>query len=192
MTDAAQDAELAKPVTRTVFFAEFQFASGTQRVSNANQPYTWGGYTWSGLGALGGISAISESESVTSKSVSFTLNAADPAWLAEAVGSVEDYRGLPVKLYFCPLAPEFTLVGTPELCWRGVMDTVAVGIDNDGAGAITLTCETSAYGIKRQQALRVNAAQQRARYPTDSGFDYLTGLIANPQLWISKLFQQQQ
>jgi hypothetical protein len=44
--------------------------------------------------------------------------------------------------------------------------------------------------LKRQPALRLNAAQQKKRYPTDTGFDYLTDLIANPQVWLSKKFQR--
>jgi hypothetical protein len=69
------------------------------------------------------------------------------------------------------------------------MDTVVVGVDGEQGKAI-LKCETSAYGLKRRPSLRLNAAQQKQKYPTDTGLDYLTDLIANPQLWLSKKFQQ--
>lgn len=44
MTTDLQNAALAKPVVRPVYFVEFQFTTGTARLSTANQPITWGGY----------------------------------------------------------------------------------------------------------------------------------------------------
>ncbi|SCX94354.1 hypothetical protein SAMN05216420_101404 [Nitrosospira sp. Nl5] len=186
---ASQQAELEKPVTRTVYFVELQLLSGTQYICSANQTITWGGHDWIGQGSVGGISPIEESDGVESKSLTFTLNVAQPSYLALAVGDVEEYRGLPAKLYFCPLDESFFMVGTPQLCWRGIMDLMAIGIEGQ-EGQISLKCETSAYGLKRQPALRLNAAQQKKKYPTDTGFDYLTDIIANPVVWLSKKFQR--
>jgi hypothetical protein len=185
-----QQAELEKPVTRSVYFAEFHFASGTLYISSAMQTITWGGHDWIGLGALGAIGAVEEADSLDAKALDFTLNIAQPSLLAEAVGPVEDYRGRTAKLYMCPLDEQFRLVGTPELCWTGGMDQMSVGIGADGAGQITLKCETAAYGMKRRPALRMNAAQQKKKYPSDTGFDYLTDMLGRPQLWLSKNFQR--
>jgi hypothetical protein len=186
----AQQTEVEKPVTRVVYFAEFHFKTATQYLSSLNQTITWGGRDWIGLGALANINTVEEADSVDAKSLDFTLNVAETSILALAVGSVEEYRGLPAKLYMCPLSENFTLVDTPVLCWTGIMDTMAVGVDADGAGQITLRCETAAYALKRRPSFRMNAAQQKIKYPNDTGFDYLTDLIARPQLWLSKNFQR--
>ena len=130
---------------------------------------------------------MEESEGTESKSLTFTLNLAQASYLSLAVGNVEEYRGKAAKMYFAPLDESFQLIGTPVLCWRGIMDTMAVSIEGQ-EGSIQLKCETSAYGLKRQPGLRLNAAQQKQRYPTDTGFDYLTDLIANPVVWTSKKF----
>jgi len=190
MTTAAQNAELAKPVARVVYFIEFEFASATSRVSTANIPIAWGGSEWSGVGTIGTIGAIQESDGLESKPLNFTLNAAQPAWLALAVGAVEQYRGRAARMYMCPLNESFQMVGTPEKCWSGVMDTLSVGVD-DESGTITLRCETSAYGLKRRPAFRLNAAQHKKDHPGDTGLDYLNDLISNPAVWLSKRFQQQ-
>lgn len=186
---APQQTGLEKAVTATAYFAEFQFVSGTLRLSNLNVAINWGGYDWAGLGALGNISAISESDGVESSALNFTLNVAQPSMLALGVGPVEDYRGQAAKLYMCPLNENMQLIDTPVICWRGIMDMMSVGVDGE-SGSIVLKCETSSYGLKRRPTLRMNAAQQKKKYPTDTGFDYLTGLIANPQTWLSKRFQQ--
>lgn len=190
MTTTEQVAELAKPVTRTVYFVEFRFSTGTARLSTMNQPITWGGQEWAGVGTIGTISAVEESDSLTSRPMNFTINAAQPSWMALAVGAVEAYRGRAAKVYMCPLNESFQLVGAPVLCWSGVMDMVSVDINGE-QGSITLKCETSAYGLKRRPAFRLNAAQQKKEHPTDTGFDYLNDLISNPAVWLSKLFQKQ-
>lgn len=144
---------------------------------------------WIGLGTLGAVDPIEESDSIDAKGLSFTLNHAQPTWLAAAVGPVEEYRGRNARLYCCPLNENFQLIDAPELCWRGIMDTMSIGMQGE-TGQIILRCETSAYGLKRRQPLRINAAQQKKRHPADTGLDYLTSLIAQPQLWLSKRFQQ--
>jgi hypothetical protein len=189
MTTSAQDAELTKPVTRTVYFVEFQFSTGTSRLSTANFPITWDGFEWSGVGAIGSIGAIEESDGLESKPLNFSINAAQPAWLAMAIGDVESYRGRAAKIYMCPLDESFQMVDTPVRCWTGIMDMVSVGINGE-AGSITLKCETSSYGLKRRPSLRMNAAQHRKEHPTDTGLDYLTELISNPAVWLSRRFQQ--
>lgn len=185
--DPSQQAELEKPVTRTVYFCEFQFASSTEYVCTADRTISWGGHDWLGFGTVGSISPVEESEGVESKALNFTLNVAQSAILALAVGNVEEYRGKPAKMYFCPLNESFQLVGTPQLCWRGIMDLMAVVVEGE-EGRVTLKAETSAYGLKRQPALRLNAAQHRRKYPNDTGFDYLNDIIANPVVWTSKKF----
>ena len=191
--DVDQQAEVEKPITRYVFFVELQFVSGTLYVCSAGQTITWNGHDWLGLGTVSSISAVEEAAGVASSALTFGLNIAQPEILAEAIGAVEDYRGQPAKMYFCPLDEQFRLVGTPQICWRGIMDTVVFGVDGEpdnAQGQAVLKCETSAYGLKRRPSLRMNAAQQKQRYATDTGFDQLTTLLANPQLWLSKKFQQ--
>jgi hypothetical protein len=188
MTTTDQQTALEKPVVNLVFFLELAFASGTVRVCTYNQTITWGGYDWLGMGQLGKISPVDESSGVASSAMTFELNISDPSILALAIGGVEEYRGLGAKLYFCPLTDAAVLVDTPEICWRGVMDTVAVGVDGEN-GQIALRCETSAFGIKRRAIHRLNAAQQKQRHPTDTGLDFLNDLMSNPQMWLSKRFQ---
>src|SRR5450759_936696 len=120
---SGQQTELEKPVTRVVYFCEFHFVSGIQRVCTARQTITWGGFDWLGFGSVGNISQVEEAAGATSSALTFSLNIAQASWLAEAIGAVEDYRGQPAKMYFCPLDEQFRLIDTPQICWRGLMDT---------------------------------------------------------------------
>jgi len=190
-----QQLELEKPVTRFAYFAEFQFLSATVYVSSLGQTVTWGGHDWLGLGAIGGISPLEENSGTNASALIFTLNLAQIEWLTLAIGNTSEYRGRDAKLYFCPLDEQFRLIDTPQVCWRGTMDTMTSSIEGtrgESTGKISLKCETSAYGLKRKSSLRINAAQQKQKYPTDTGLDYLTDLLGNPDstIWLTKRFQQ--
>jgi hypothetical protein len=188
-----QQTAVEQAVARTAYFLEMDFLAATQYVCNYNGTYHWNGVDWIGLGSVGNIAPIEETAGVLSSAMIFTLNVAQSTILGLAVGAAEQYRGRPAKLYFCPLDVNGLLIDTPAICWRGNMDTVSVGVDGE-VGQIQLKCETSAFTLKRRNALRLNAAQQQQRMtrlglPADNGFQFLDGLIASPQLWLSIKFQ---
>jgi hypothetical protein len=187
---AAQQAQLEKASTQTLYFVELHFLGGIQYMCTANISVSWNGKVWLGLGTIANISEIKESDDLTAQPMNFTINSADPSWLALAAGAVESYAGRPAKMYRVPLNEQMQIVGEPERCWAGVMDMVSLGVEGEN-GSITLKCETGAFNLKRGSSLRMNAAQQKQRHPADTGFDRLAGLIASPSLWISKKFQVQ-
>lgn len=188
MTTVDQQTALEKVKVNTAWFFELQFVSGTVRVCSYNQTFTWGGYDWTGLGSLGSIGNIDESASIGSSPMLFGLNVAQTTILSLAVGDVEDYRGQPAILYFCPLTEAGALIDTPEQCWSGTMDVMNVGQDKE-SGNITLKCESSVFNLKRRSSARINHAQQLQRYPTDTGLQYLNDLLYNPQPWLTARFQ---
>ncbi|GGI16456.1 hypothetical protein [Oxalicibacterium faecigallinarum] len=184
-----QQAALEKPLVVPAYFALFDFASAPVRVTNFNANFDWDGHQWSGLGAISKVSEVEESDGMTTKSLNFTLNVADTSLLALAAGAVEEYRGRAATMWMCPLDDQYRLIDEPQVCWRGIMDMMSLGIDGD-EGQIVLKCETSAYGLKRQPSIRLNAAQQKKKYPTDTGLDYQNDMISNPVVWLSRRFQQ--
>jgi hypothetical protein len=185
---STQQSELERPAPKVVYLMELQFVGTPQYLSTWNRNFTWDSRLWVGLGGLVSIGRITESESVTSSALSFNLNAADLAWISLAVGNDAIYRNRLALLYMCPIGDDGSLVDTPQLCWRGRMDAVVVGV-NGSTGSISVKCETAAYAFKRRPTLRINAVQHRKVYPTDTGLDYLTDLLAKPQTWLSKRFQ---
>lgn len=190
MTVLAPEQQTAteKAVVRVVYFLELQFQGGTSRLCSFNQTITWGGYDWSGFGQVLKLGQVSEGEGAEARAITVSITAAQAEWLAVAVGPVEEYRGRPFKLYMAPLDEGYKLIGTPALAWRGTMDAVTIGIQGN-EGGVEIKCETAANALRRRPVLRMNAAQHKRRYPGETGFDYLTDLITNPQLWLSKRFQ---
>jgi hypothetical protein len=184
-----QQEAMEKRSARIAHFLELQFSDGTSRLTTFNQTINWGGYDWSGLGQILTLSQVSEGEGPSARPITFAITASKAEWLALAVGPVDEYRGRPAKLYMAPLDTGYKLIGTPVLVWRGIMDAVTIGI-NGNDGGVEIRCETAAYALKRRPALRMNASQHKQDYPTETGFDYLVDLLANPKVWLSKKFQK--
>ncbi len=187
-----QQTAYEKPVVADAWFVAMHFASGTQRVCNFNKTISWDGFDWLGLGGMAQIGEVTNTEKIEPNAVNLSLAIADSAWLAFAVGPVEEYRGLPAEIYKGPLTPEHTLIDDPVLVWSGDMDVVNTSVeggDAEVAGSVTLRCEPESKRLRRRKELRVNAATQKQRYPTDTGFDYQIDLINNPQVWLSRDFQ---
>ena len=179
----------ASGFVNVVYFVEFQFKSQTTYLSTANFNITWGGNTWLGFGQVGTIGDVQQTEGMETSAVTFTLNIAQLELLALALGDVDEYRGRRAKMYICPLTSDYQMIDTPVLIWTGIMDTMAAAVSGQD-GNINLKCESSAYGLKRQQSYRLNAAQWKRYNPTDRGLEYITDLLSNPQKWLTKRFQE--
>lgn len=191
--DVAQQTALEKAHVKFVYFVEFHFASLVYRCCTLNLNVPWGGYEWIGLGQVGDITPIDEAKGTTSSAITFTLSLADTTFVALAAGPVEEYRGRAVVMHFCPLDDNFRLIGTPVRCWRGTMDTMTGGVSgahDQASGSLQLKCETSAYGIMRYPALRLNEAQQKQRYPLDTSLDRMNRLIGDKFPWLSVKYQR--
>lgn len=192
-----QQTALEQPVVPHGYLIEFDFSTGFQRASTFNQSFSWNGVDWLGLGLIGGISAVEESQEVAPKALTFTLNIAQPGVLALAIGDPAVYAGRAVNLFMVPLDAQYRMIGTPEACWSGTMESVSVeldpveeGADEEPQGRIVLRCETAINGLRRRPSTRLNPSQWRQKHPGDPSLDYLPDLIAKPQLWLSKRFQQ--
>jgi hypothetical protein len=53
------------------------------RVWSGVGPITWNGYTWTGIGQLGSISAIDKGWTIKAKGITLTLSGIDPTLLGE-------------------------------------------------------------------------------------------------------------
>lgn len=182
--------EQLRRVNGAIYMVEAFFTQGTQRWTNWPLDVEWNGDTYRGLGELGSVSEMKESEGGDGGKVTLKLSPVSPGLLPLAMGNVESYRGKPVNIYIWPIDNSFRRVGQPILRHFGVMDQVSIKQDGD-SGVIELTClPGGTNGVRRSGGMRVSAAQQKLLDPTDRGLEYAQALVNNPQLWLSKAFQE--
>jgi hypothetical protein len=192
-------AQAAGVVAGVAWLAELDFAAGMQRWCTAPGSITSGGYTWTGLGLFAGVGNLTEGADSAAEQITLSLSVVDPAMLALAMGQVEGYRGRAARLYLQLLDATCQPVGSPVKRWAGVMNKVQIErrpaepeSTQDGTGTINLLCTRSGMARARHSTgLRLTDAQQRARYPGDTGLQYVRTLIEQPARWLSKEFQKQ-
>ena len=188
-TTSGQQSALEGRSFSAALFAFLDFSGGAVRVTSWNHDMVWGGYTWTGLGNLAGISDVQESEKLETSAIDLTMNAANATVLALAMGEAEAYRGRTATIYMCPML-NGALIDTPIVVWSGYMDTMSINYASDSGGSINVRCYPLSEKLSRPSALRANHAQQKLVLSTDLGFQYQEDLIANPQVWLSKKFQE--
>jgi hypothetical protein len=187
------ESQLAGPHAGLMYLVEMQFASATLRFTTWNHNVPALGQTWVGLGAITSVGTISEGERLEYPALEIGLQIADPAQLALALGPANEYRGRPVLLYEWVLDDELRAVEDPQLVWAGLMDQLRLKTGDgkrEGAGAV-MRCEVPGRDGRGAQSLRLNNAQQQARYPGDTGLSRMERMNGQPQTWLSKRFQKQ-
>jgi hypothetical protein len=195
--DATALARIAAGVRGVAWLVVLEFTSGTIRYTTAPQTLLISGDSYTGLGALATVSALNESENTDAAKITLGFSVVSTAMLGATLGNVETYRGQPAHLYLQLFDEAFQPAGDPVLRWSGTMDRVTVNrTPSDKAGGPslgTLDLECSRYGMARARnapGLRLNHAQQQMAYPGDLGLEYVSKLIEQPALWLTKAFQR--
>lgn len=192
--DASQTALIDGGVYSTVWLVELDFASGPVYVSTFNDVLTIEGKTYIAAGRVLEIGAIKEKFGTGTEKVTLSLPT-NAAYTALALGNVEGYRGKPARLKLLLLGPDFQPVGAPKLRLTATMEPVSIQRNpaKDGESSGKIEMRLSREGLDRSRkldGLRLTDAQQRARFPDDSGLRYMRALIEKPALWLSIAFQK--
>src|SRR5882672_375966 len=80
--------QLTSGNVRLAFFVQANFTSGPVYIWNGLGSITWNSQTWSGVGSLVTISAVSESNDMSAKNLVLTLNSIPSAFLTQCLGEV--------------------------------------------------------------------------------------------------------
>lgn len=188
----------AGTVVGVAWLADMDFSSGMVRVTTAPVNLTVGGQQYQGLGIFGGVSDLAEGPDSAARQLTLSLSVVNTAMIATVRGNVEGYRGRTVALSLQLFDATFQPVGPAVLRWRGVMNKVqitrrpaAADGSSPATGSIEMVCSRSGMARARHaQGARLTDAQQRVRYPGDTGLRYVRTLIEKPTPWLSKAFQQ--
>lgn len=195
--DGTASAQAAATVAGFAWLVELDFASGLQRVTTWPQQLVSGGNTYTGLGDLLDVSAISESEDPAADRLVLSLSAANSAMLAAAIGPVTEYRGRAVRVYAQFLGEALQPAGAAVLRFAGYMDKMQIPRTaspvggGESSGRIEMRCVRAGQArFRNATGLRLTDAQQKQRYPGDRGGEYVATLIEKPAVWLSTRFQQ--
>ena len=121
LNPATETATLAE-VYRELLLVELDFASGTVYAHSGAGNFVWNGNTYLGIGRLGKVSEIEETEALQANAIKLELSGVDPADVSISLN--EEYQGRPARLYIAYLDENYALTGAPVEPFSGQMDTM--------------------------------------------------------------------
>ncbi len=172
LTSGVQTAIVADQVSPILFF-EGEFASGTIRAWSGIGDLVWNSVTWSGVGSLGGISAIQESEDIQANGITVSLTGIPSSLIALTLGDV--IQGKKGRIYFGFLDNSGNVIVNPVLMFEGRLDIPSIQEDGE-TSTIQITYESRLIELqKAKQSLYTNE-DQKLRFAGDLGFEFLPAL----------------
>jgi hypothetical protein len=180
-TTGAVSTALAQASVGLVVFVEMLFDSGALRVNSAGYDISWNGYTWLGIGQLGTVEEVRETESGEVTGLAFVLSGVPSAHIAIALA--ENYQRRVVNLYVGFLAlPAHGVIADPVLEWSGLIDQMAVADDN-GTATIRVTAENELYDFDRPAPIYWTDEDQQKLVPGDTGLRFMKQLNDRQIVW---------
>lgn len=161
---------------RPIDFLELRYdaPTGTLYLHNGVGNYTWGGHTWSGLGALGAMSPIEETEEQSAYRVSYQLSGVNTTIITQALNE-NIYKRLAIR-YAGFLDENGQLVDTPHELRRDFMDQMPIAQGGE-IDTVTLNCESEMIRDTRAPGRMFSDEDQQVAFAGDTGFQFLPQLI---------------
>lgn len=178
---------IAAKTIRPAIFVFCDFASGPVRVWSGKGDFAWGGNTYNGVGALGGISEVEETGNPVANGITLTLSGIPSDLLAVCLDR-RQYRGRKVRVwhgFFNVTGDTTALIDTPMSSFAGRMD-VMVPTDSGQTSTIALTCENRLVDLDRARERRYTDEDMQQLHPGDGSFRYVAGMQDKTFNWGQK------
>lgn len=186
----AADTELASSHVPAIMLVELDFPSGFFRLNNSGQTFDWDSKTWYAGGSLLSISDIEESASLEAHGVTLQLNAVSLSPITGSpneanivqIARAQNYQGRSAKIWFAPLnETTYQPISDPVLAFEGRMNKMDYQVGEDAT--FSLACESRLVDWNRPRIRRYNDADQRARFPSDRGLEYIEQMVEKQLMW---------
>lgn len=177
---AANATAASAPHVRPITFLELQLDTGTLRLHTAVGNYTWGGFTWTGVGALGEVAPHEESDGSSPYRISYRLNGLNSTILFEALNE-EVFERLAIR-YDGFIGDDGRLVADPDEVRRDLMDTMEV-LRGDEMDSVVLHCENELVRDTQAPGGLFSDEDQQALFAGDTGFQYLAQMLDAQPYW---------
>lgn len=185
--------QVSLPTVRIAEFGEFQFPSGTLRLTTADRDIDWGGFKWLGDGRFIDLSSFQEVTDLKGRSISFILSGIDAAIRAAILADRYQYANVSIWIGF--FDQNWKLLTTPHVLADSLlMSTGALTIKGGrGGGALqeVIELKTESWNIhgQRDSANLIATEQQKLRYAGDTCLDNVPSIVDKVITW-GKAFQR--
>lgn len=168
------------PKITPVLFAKLEFDSGNLLAHTALGEITFGGDTYHGIGNFGGISTADEASDLSRTPITLTLSGVPNDIISLALGEHYQGRRATVYLGYLDLTTR-QLAGAPTILYRGNMDSSEIQTGKDSTVSVSVESRFAAWSNPNPR--RYNNADQQARYPGDTGLEFVEQAASKNLAW---------
>jgi hypothetical protein len=172
-------------VTRTSA-VELLFASGAVRLNGSATDLVVDGQLFLGVGLLGAITTVTETADLQSAGISLTLSGVprDAVTLARS----DAYQNRRATVWEVLLDQASGTVIASAIIFRGRMDQMNIRLGE--VATVEVTAEDRLTDMDRAALTRYTDEDQRRRYPTDRGFEFVSATAEKEIIWPARSWRE--
>lgn len=179
-SDSLLDA-MEQPNVCLILAADIDFPSGMTRVHTGTGLVIIDGQTYTGVGTLGEVGAVTEENSTSSSTMSMTLNGLDMLLVGETLN--EECIGRDVRVYIAAINPQGTAIGANVLFEGFLADSaLQAGTTNALSYNVANIFERWSQGLPE----RYTDESHRRTYADDHFFRYVAQMAERSIFWGNK------
>ena len=182
MSRTLVSAVAAQAVAATLYpvvLTKFEFDSGDLNLWSGYNTITVESDVFTGVGELGTMTPIIETETLKATGMEFGLSAIDSTIIGLALDA--DYQERPVTCWLGFLDDDSGYLGRVQI-FKGRMDTMNL-IDNGDTSSLSVTAEHVLVSLEKTNERRYTAEDQKLEFPGDLGFDQVNALQNLEVVW---------
>ena len=174
LSQAASDHVAAQEIPFAVLL-ELDFDTDPVNVWSGVGDLVWDGKTWTGTGAMGSLSSVSEATDLTDTVIKATLSHLDAAIMPDLVSEVieMDPVGRSYTIYLAFFNADNTIKDTILLS-AGLIDSIS--LTGGLVGSISIDLVSEAGQMARTLFYRMDDQHQQQLFPGDRGFEFVACL----------------
>ena len=171
---------IERDVVRIALLVELDFDSGTQYYTTADHDIAWSGNTYLGVGGLGSVTGLSDTNQIQALQVQLTMNGLPSGpWINTAL--TEPVQGRAATISAALYDDTWTILDSPVVIFGGTMDLIDVVIGRQCSVSLTVQNALTAWETPDNATFSDNVQQQT--YPGDKFFEFLPQLIDAQIVW---------
>lgn len=166
---------LQQDTVEPFYAVEAQFSTETVRLWTGHGNRTIEGNTYVGAGSFLGISGLEEVADLSARSITVTLSGLDQNVLTLALS--EPYQRRTLRILF-------GVIGAADVVevFSGFMNTMTIE-DTAENGTVSVLVDSRLVELERASNRRYTSESHKARYPSDTFFDYVADLQDKQIVW---------
>lgn len=174
---AAMQADVCEPI----LLFKLATTGGDVRVWSGIGDITFNSEVYQGVGTLGRISEILETEGLEAAGVALELSGVPTSMISTALGQMRQDKVGTIWLGFLDSSKQ--LVADPIEIFSGLTDAAEIDPEGPDTSKILANLESRMIRLKRAKVSRFTDESQKVNFPNDRGFEYVNGLQDAQIVW---------